>query len=116
MHHYLLAFTHTVNLWIFWVIWGGFYINGDSEGPEVALNIQVFMIVSSIFFFIIRDKPLRKILFRSNNFPSSLNQEKAVRFASLSSAYIMSILNIFFIVFLWAYAGTVDMWLASKTT
>ncbi len=116
MHLPILILVNIANAYVFWLMWGGFYLACKYGTFYNVLAWQSISIAVGFFAYAIRNKPLAQKTINFDRLPEGVNRAKAAYNGCIVAAYALSSLSLIAAPLIYFITGGVDVWLLGQNT
>lgn len=116
MHLPYLIVINILNAYVFWLMWGGFYTECDSNVFYQMLAWSSFPIVLAVGLYSIRNSPLAMKLIKFENLAQGVKKERAAYIGALIGTYTLSSTSIMVAAIVFAINGSIDIWALGENT
>ena len=112
----ILLSLNALNASIFWVMWRGFLVAGETKVFWSVLVYQAAVTLLSVAFFVIRDSQFSHWGIRWSILPQHIDRSTFSNIACLVGSYGMACTNIVVAVVMYMFNGTIDVWVSGNAT
>jgi hypothetical protein len=116
MHIIILTILNIVNACLFWVMWGGFYVNHEDDIFYNMLGFSLVPVFLAITLYTIRSKPIAIKLISFKLIRSAVNKNHFAYVTSLVGSYFLSSIYIIVVPIVFLILGGIDIWILGKNT
>ena len=116
MHLPYLIVLNTLNAYVFWLMWGGFYTECNFDVFYQMLTWSLFPIVLAVGLYSIRNSPLAIKLIKFEQLAPGIDTERAAYLGALIGTYALSSTSIMGAAVVFAINGSIDIWALGENT
>jgi len=116
MHLPYFLVINILNAYVFWLMWGGFYMARNFNVFYQMLAWSLFPIVLAVGLYSIRNSPLAMKLIKFEQMAQGVNNERAAYIGALIGAYTLSSTSIIVAALVFAINGSIDILALGENT